>query len=195
VEDNDWAAWVQAIEIDLYGAVLLCRELVPHLKRRGYGKIVQLSGGGATAPLPRLSAYAAAKAALSNYSKGLSNEVAPKGVRVVSVAPGFIQTTAATALIDRLATASGTDVNTARDQLIKSRRHRLGVRRRRRSLTWSSSSPLIAQPRSPSEYVIDSGTIDDLKEMAMASRLNGPSTSRSTSSASRCSADAGYRGR
>src|SRR5206468_38910 len=69
VEDNDWDAWVQAIEIDLYGAVLLCRALVPHLKRRGYGKIVQLSGGGATNPLPRLSAYATAKAAVVRFAE------------------------------------------------------------------------------------------------------------------------------
>src|SRR5436853_5618593 len=65
-------------------------------------------------------AYAAAKAALTTYSKGLSNEVGPKGIRVVSVAPGFIQTTAATALIDRLAASSGIDASGARDQLMKS---------------------------------------------------------------------------
>jgi NAD(P)-dependent dehydrogenase (short-subunit alcohol dehydrogenase family) len=78
------------------------------------------------APLPLYSpveatfAYAAAKAALTTHSKGLSNEVGPKGVWVVSVAPGFIETTAATALIDRLAENSGTDRHMARQELIKS---------------------------------------------------------------------------
>ena len=65
-------------------------------------------------------AYAAARAALTTYSKGLSNEVAPKGVRVVSIAPGFIETTAATALIDRLAAQAGTDWETARRGLMDS---------------------------------------------------------------------------
>jgi NAD(P)-dependent dehydrogenase (short-subunit alcohol dehydrogenase family) len=67
-------------------------------------------------------AYAAAKAALTNYSKGLSKEVAPKGVRVVSVAPGFTETDAATRMIERLAKAGGTDTVTARQGLM----HALG---------------------------------------------------------------------
>jgi NAD(P)-dependent dehydrogenase (short-subunit alcohol dehydrogenase family) len=92
IEDNDWAAWVQAIEINLYGAVLLCRALVPHLKRRGYGKIVQLSGGGATAPLSRLSAYAAAKAAVVRFCETLSLEVAPQRIDVNCIAPGALNT-------------------------------------------------------------------------------------------------------
>jgi NAD(P)-dependent dehydrogenase (short-subunit alcohol dehydrogenase family) len=92
VEDNDWAAWVQAIEIDLYGAVLLCRALVPHLKRRGYGKIVQLSGGGATTPMPRLSAYAAAKAAVVRFAETLAHELVPHRIDVNCIAPGVLNT-------------------------------------------------------------------------------------------------------
>jgi len=92
IEDNDWAAWVQAIEIDLFGAVLLCRAIVPHLKRRGYGKIVQLSGGGATAPLPRLSAYATAKAAVVRFAETLAHEVAVDRIDVNCIAPGALNT-------------------------------------------------------------------------------------------------------
>ncbi len=62
-EEVDWAAWVRAMEINVYGSVLPCRALLPHFKQHRYGKIVQLSGGGATNPLPRISAYAASKAA------------------------------------------------------------------------------------------------------------------------------------
>src|SRR5260370_28923641 len=88
---------------------------------RGGGVIIHISSIQRRLPLFEATlAYAATKAALSNYSKGLSNEVGPKGVRVVSVAPGFIQTTAATALIDRLAASAGTDAHTARAQLMKS---------------------------------------------------------------------------
>jgi NAD(P)-dependent dehydrogenase (short-subunit alcohol dehydrogenase family) len=92
VEDNDWAAWVQAIEINLFGAVLLCRAIVPHLKQRGYGKIIQLSGGGATTPLPRLSAYATAKAAVVRFAETLALELAADKIDVNCIAPGALNT-------------------------------------------------------------------------------------------------------
>lgn len=92
IEDTDWAAWVQAIEIDLFGAVLLCRAVVPHFKQRKYGKIIQLSGGGATAPMPRLSAYATAKAAVVRFCESLALEVADHGIDVNTVAPGALNT-------------------------------------------------------------------------------------------------------
>jgi NAD(P)-dependent dehydrogenase (short-subunit alcohol dehydrogenase family) len=107
-------------------------------------------------------AYAAAKAALSTYSKGLSNEVGPKGVWVGSVAPSFIETTAATALIDRLAANSGTDRNLVRGQLIKS----LGGIPPGRPGWPAEVAELVAFLASEraasitgSEYVIDGGTI------------------------------------
>lgn len=92
LEETDWEAWVQAIEIDLYGAVLLCRALVPHLKRRRYGKILQLSGGGATNPLPRLSAYATAKAGVVRFAETLAHELAPYHIDVNCIAPGALNT-------------------------------------------------------------------------------------------------------
>ena len=91
-ESVDWDAWVQAIEIDLFGAVLLCRAIVPHLKKRGSGKIVQLSGGGATAPLPRLSAYATAKAAVVRFCETLAVELAEHRIDVNCIAPGALNT-------------------------------------------------------------------------------------------------------
>ena len=75
IEEVDWDAWVQAIEINLFGSILMCRALLPHFKARRYGKIIQLSGGGATNPLPRLSAYAASKAAIVRFAESLALEV------------------------------------------------------------------------------------------------------------------------
>lgn len=92
IEDTDWAAWVRAIEIDLFGAVLLCRAVIPHLKQRGAGKIVQLSGGGATSPMPRLTAYAAAKAAVVRFAESLALELAPHAIDVNCIAPGALNT-------------------------------------------------------------------------------------------------------
>jgi NAD(P)-dependent dehydrogenase (short-subunit alcohol dehydrogenase family) len=92
LEDNDWDEWVRAIEIDLLGAVLLCRSIIPHLKRRGAGKLIQLSGGGATAPLPRLSAYAVSKAAVVRLVETLAVELAPHRIDVNAIAPGALNT-------------------------------------------------------------------------------------------------------
>jgi NAD(P)-dependent dehydrogenase (short-subunit alcohol dehydrogenase family) len=91
-EDVDWDAWVQAININLLGSVLTCRALLPHFKAKKYGKIIQLSGGGATSPLPRISAYAASKAAVVRFAETLAEEVRGDGIDVNAIAPGALDT-------------------------------------------------------------------------------------------------------
>jgi NAD(P)-dependent dehydrogenase (short-subunit alcohol dehydrogenase family) len=92
IEHVDWREWAQAIQTNLFGSVLPARELVPHFKQRGYGKIVQLSGGGATRPLPGLSAYAASKAAVVRFAETLAEELREHHVDVNAVAPGALNT-------------------------------------------------------------------------------------------------------
>jgi NAD(P)-dependent dehydrogenase (short-subunit alcohol dehydrogenase family) len=92
LESVDWTEWVRAIEINLNGSVLMARALVPHFKQHHYGKIVQLSGGGATNPLPRFSAYAASKAAVVRFAESLALEVEPFGIDVNAIAPGALNT-------------------------------------------------------------------------------------------------------
>ncbi len=92
VEENGWDAWVRAIEINLLGAVLLTRQALPVLRRRGRGKIVHLSGGGATAPLPNLPAYAASTAGLVRFVATAAHELAGSGIDVNAVAPGALNT-------------------------------------------------------------------------------------------------------
>jgi NAD(P)-dependent dehydrogenase (short-subunit alcohol dehydrogenase family) len=155
--------WQAALNQNLFAAVRLDRGLLPSMLKQGSGVIIHISSIQRRLPLfDATLAYAAAKAALSNYSKGLSNEVGPKGIRVVSIAPGFIQTTAATALIDRLAASSGTDANTAREQLMES----LGGIPLGRPGWPAEVAELVAFLASDraasitgSEYVIDGGTI------------------------------------
>lgn len=91
-EDIDWGEWIAAVEINLFGSVLMCRAILPHFKSMRYGKIVQLSGGGATNPLPRLSAYAASKAAVVRFAESLALEAAGFGIDVNSIAPGPLNT-------------------------------------------------------------------------------------------------------
>jgi NAD(P)-dependent dehydrogenase (short-subunit alcohol dehydrogenase family) len=92
LEETDWTEWVDAININLLGSVFMCRELLPHFRRRGYGKIIQLSGGGATNPLPRLSSYATSKAAIVRFAETLAEEARDDGVRVNCIAPGALNT-------------------------------------------------------------------------------------------------------
>ncbi len=92
IEAIDWDEWVQAISINLLGSVLLCRAVLPHFKAQHYGKIVQISGGGATNPLPRLSAYAASKAAIVRFAETLAEEVRDDGIDVNAIAPGALNT-------------------------------------------------------------------------------------------------------
>jgi len=92
IEDNDWGEWKRALEINLYGSVLMCRASLPHFRSAGYGKIVQLSGGGATNPLPRISSYAASKAAVVRFAETLAEEVRGSGIDINSIAPGALNT-------------------------------------------------------------------------------------------------------
>ena len=92
IEDVDWDEWVQAIEINLFGSILTARALLPHFRARHYGKIIQLSGGGATSPLPFISAYAASKAGIVRFMETLAEEVKTEGIDINSIAPGALNT-------------------------------------------------------------------------------------------------------
>ena len=91
IENIDWQEWVDAIQINLMGTVYPCRAVMGHFRKNGYGKIVNLSGGGATTPLPRISAYAASKAAVVRFTESLALE-AGAGIDVNAVAPGALAT-------------------------------------------------------------------------------------------------------
>ncbi len=100
LEDIDLDDWVAAIEINLLGTVYTCKMLLPHLVAQGYGKIINLSGGGATSPLPRISAYAASKAGVVRFTESLAREVGD-GIDVNALAPGAL----ATRLLDQVVEA------------------------------------------------------------------------------------------
>jgi NAD(P)-dependent dehydrogenase (short-subunit alcohol dehydrogenase family) len=117
--DDD--TWFRELSVNLLGAVRLDRVLVPSMIAAGSGAIVHIGSIQGRTPLyDGALAYAAAKAALRTYSKGLANELAPRGIRVNTVSPGFIRTTAADALIDRIAEAAGTGREVALEQLMAS---------------------------------------------------------------------------
>jgi NAD(P)-dependent dehydrogenase (short-subunit alcohol dehydrogenase family) len=160
LSDEDWQ---DALNTNLFAAVRLDRAFLPGMLQHGSGVIVHISSIQRRLPLFEATlAYAAAKAALTTYSKGLSKEVGPKGVRVNTVAPGFIETTAAQRLIARLAEKAATDEDTARQGLMDS----LGgipIGRPGRPEEVAELIAFLVSDRAGSihgsEYVIDGGTV------------------------------------
>jgi NAD(P)-dependent dehydrogenase (short-subunit alcohol dehydrogenase family) len=84
--------WRRAVDTNLYGVLLPCRAMIPHFKKAGRGKIIILSGGGATNPLPNISAYAASKAAVVRLMETLAEELKPNHIDVNAIAPGALAT-------------------------------------------------------------------------------------------------------
>ena len=157
------ADWQQQFELNLFSAVRLDRGFLPGMLKQRSGVIIHVSSIQRTLPLFEATlAYAAAKAALTNYSKGLSKEVARHGIRVNSIAPGFTETKAAEGLIERLAGQMGADTAAARQALMNS----LGgipLGRPNRPEEVAELVAFLASDRAcsivGSEYVIDGGNI------------------------------------
>ena len=91
-EEVGWDEWVRCLEINLYGTFLPCRHAIKRFKKSNGGKIINLSGGGATTPLPNISAYAASKAAVVRLTETLAEELRAFRVDVNAVAPGALNT-------------------------------------------------------------------------------------------------------
>jgi NAD(P)-dependent dehydrogenase (short-subunit alcohol dehydrogenase family) len=101
VQDVDWGEWRRALEINLFGTVQACRVFLPMMLRSGpRGKIILLSGGGATKALPFLSAYAASKAAVVRFGETLAEELRDRAIDVNMVAPGALNTRLLQEVID-----------------------------------------------------------------------------------------------
>ncbi|MBU0668778.1 MAG: SDR family oxidoreductase [Alphaproteobacteria bacterium] len=155
--------WQQELDLNLMPAIRLDRVLVPDMEARGSGVVIHVTSIQREMPLPEATTgYAAAKAALSTYSKSLAKEVSPKGVRVVRVSPGWIETEASVDLATRLAAEHGVDVEQGKQMIMES----LGgipIGRPSKPEEIASLIAFLASDRAGTitgtEYVIDGGTI------------------------------------
>lgn len=160
LDDNEWH---KALDQNLFAAVRLDRALLPAMIEQGSGVVIHVTSIQDRMPLPEATiAYAAAKAALSNYSKALSKEVSPKGVRVVRVSPGWVETEAAVRLATRLAEQTGTDYEGGK-QIIMNGLGGIPLGRPAKPKEVADLIAFLASPRAASitgtEYIIDGGTV------------------------------------
>lgn len=160
LDDNQWDA---EMNLNLYPAVRLDRELVPGMVAQGRGAVIHVTSIQRVLPLPEsTTAYAAAKAALSTYSKALSKEVSPKGVRVVRVSPGWIETEASVHLAERLAEQAGGDYEAGK-KMIMDGLGGIPLGRPSKPAEVANLIAFLASDRAASitgtEYTIDGGTV------------------------------------
>jgi 3-oxoacyl-[acyl-carrier protein] reductase len=88
----DFDAWRTVMEVNFFAPARLCQQFIEPMRKKGWGKIINISGGGATSPRPDFSAYASSKAALVRLSETLAVEAAGTGIDINCVAPGAMNT-------------------------------------------------------------------------------------------------------
>lgn len=157
------AVWFDELNLNFMAAVRLDRALLPGMLAKGEGVILHVSSIQRVLPLPEsTTAYAAAKGALSTYSKSLSKEVTPKGVRVLSVAPGWIETEASVVFAERMGRDNGTDYEGGK-KLIMDWLGGIPVGRPAKPQEVADLITFLVSPRAASvagsEHVIDGGTV------------------------------------
>ena len=155
--------WLAELNLNLLATVRLDRLLIPQMLERGEGAVVHITSIQSVLPLPEsTTGYAAAKAALRTYSKSISKELGPKGVRVNSVSPGWIMTEATGDFLEMLRAANGGTIEDARQSVLDA----LGGISIGRGAEPEEVADLIAYLASDraaaihgAEFVIDGGTI------------------------------------
>ena len=155
--------WWNELNQNLLSAIRMDRALLPSMIAQRSGVIIHVTSIQRVLPLPESTiAYAAAKAALSTYSKALSKEVTPKGIRVVRVSPGWIETEASIAFAERLAAQAGTDYEGGK-QIIMNGLGGIPLGRPAKPSEIADLISFLVSPRAASitgtEYVIDGGTV------------------------------------
>ncbi|WP_316800629.1 SDR family NAD(P)-dependent oxidoreductase [Pedobacter frigidisoli] len=161
LSDHDWQ---ETIEVDLLGAVRLCRAFIPHLQQNGWGRVVLVASENAYQPYEEESPYNACKAGIINLSKCLSRSYSKDGLLFNCVSPAFIATPMTDAMMEDLAKERGTDKNEAIKWFLKNKRPNLAVGRRGKTnevanvIAFLSSE--LASFVNGSNYRVDGGAVE-----------------------------------
>jgi NAD(P)-dependent dehydrogenase (short-subunit alcohol dehydrogenase family) len=155
--------WQKSLDLNFFPAVRLDRLLVPEMLKQGRGSIVHVASIQRILPLYESTIpYAAAKAALANYSKSMSKEIGPKGIRVNIVSPGWIETDAVIGFLDRISKSNNITIEQAKQRVMDA----LGgipIGRRAKPEEVAELIAFLSSDKSGSingaEYVIDGGTV------------------------------------
>lgn len=155
--------WLAELNLNLLAAVRLDRLLIPQMIERGAGAVVHVNSIQAILPLPdATTAYAAAKAALRTYSKSISKELGPKGVRVNTVSPGWIMTEGTDVFLERIKAANGGTIEDAR-QLVLAGLGGIAIGRGAEPYEVAEAIAFLASDRANSihgsELIVDGGTV------------------------------------
>jgi NAD(P)-dependent dehydrogenase (short-subunit alcohol dehydrogenase family) len=155
--------WLSELNLNLLAAVRLDRLLIPQMIERGSGAVVHVTSIQSVLPLPdATTAYAAAKAALRTYSKSISKELGPKGVRVNTVSPGWIMTEGTDVFLERIRKANGGTLEDAR-QLVLAGLGGIAIGRGAEPHEVAEAIAFLASDRASSihgaELVVDGGTV------------------------------------
>lgn len=155
--------WLAELNLNLLATVRLDRLLVPQMVDRGTGTVVHVTSIQSILPLPEsTTAYAAAKAALRTYSKSISKELGPKGVRVNAVSPGWIATEATVGFLERLRATNGGTIEEAR-QLVLDGLGGIPIGRAAEPHEVADLIAYLASDRAAAihgaEFIIDGGTV------------------------------------
>lgn len=155
--------WLSELNLNLLATVRLDRLLVPQMIERGSGAVVHVTSIQSVLPLPEATnAYAAAKAALRTYSKSISKELGPKGVRVNVVSPGWIMTEGTDVFLERIQAANGGSIEDAR-QLVLAGLGGISIGRGAEPFEVADLIAYLASDRAAAihgaEFVIDGGTV------------------------------------
>ena len=155
--------WLAELNLNLLAAVRLDRLLIPQMIERGAGAVVHVNSIQSILPLPdATTAYAAAKAALRTYSKSISKELGPKGVRVNTVSPGWIMTEGTDVFLERIRAANGGTIEDAR-QLVLAGLGGIAIGRGAEPCEVAEAIAFLASDRASSihgsELVVDGGTV------------------------------------
>lgn len=118
----DMNQWRQVFELNLFGVVALTQLVIPHLKKQGGGRIINISSETAEQPDPDMGHYSAAKAALNNYTKTLSRNYGKDNILVNTVSPAFIQTPLLDEMLEGISKAKNISIPEAANAFLKENR-------------------------------------------------------------------------